>query len=186
MLVKKIISSTLIALVIAVSTIVLSSSANAQTNTTPTTPTAATQSKRCTVAQGRLTTLITTFDAAKAKHTQAYGELITKFETRIDSAQKNGYDVTEMTKARDEAKAKIEVYTQKNTTLTTAVNGTKNLACGDSDSGFTTSLTSSRSALTETRTSAAAVRTAFTEGIIASLKDYALWLNQQSATGEDK
>ena len=184
MLVKKIISSTLVALAITLSTVIIGSSVNAQTPTDPSTP-SSTQTKRCTIAQGRLNTRISTLDATKTKQSQTYNELLTKFETRIDSAQKNGYDVTEMTKARDEAKAKIEAYTQKATTLNTSVMATKNLSCGESDSAFTTSLTSSRTVLADTKTAAAAVRSTYTEKIVTSLKAYATWLDEQT-TGEDK
>lgn len=180
MLVKKIISSTLVALAVILSSLSIASTVNAQTTTTPPTQTT-NQSKRCTIAQGRLNTRITALDTVKTKQSQVYNDILTKFETRIDTAQKNGYDVTEMTKARDEAKAKIEVYNQKATALGTSIMATKNLSCGDSDTSFTTSLTSTRTALAEAKTASAAVRTAYSEKVITSLKDYATWLDAQVA-----
>lgn len=138
------------------------------------------QSARCTVAEARLQIRIDRVAREKTQRTETYETLQTKVNTAIDTAEGKGYDTTDLVAARANVQEKIDIYTQKATAYTTALQTTKDYACGESDGAFASALADARLALTQTRQAAIDVRVTFRSDAIPALQDYINWLKIQN------
>lgn len=181
---KKIISSSLLALTIALSGVITGAAVQAQTTTTTNTP--SNQTVRCSIAQSRLSARIESVETAKTTHLATYNELASKLDTIFETAEASGYITTELTSAKADVQAKTKLYEEKATAYSTSLSTTKELACGNSDTEFATALAASRKALTETRTANTEVKTAFKETVIPSLKNYITWFSEETATQNEQ
>lgn len=154
--------------------------------TTTTSPTAAKQSIRCTISEGRLTTVISKAGVAQAAQSKIYTDVMAKVATFITNATTDGYDTTKLAAAQTSTQNAIDDYSAKATAYATSLTATKALTCGESDGDYAASLLKTRAALLAVRTASLSVRTAARSDILPAVKDYATWLSTHLTTQEKK
>jgi hypothetical protein len=172
--VKRSITIGLMALAIVVGAFLAIPTVNAQTTTM-------TESLRCSVSQTRLTSKIERLEAAKASSNSVYGAITGKVDGFISSAQTSGYDVADMTAARDTVNAQLQLFVQKVEIYSNALASANDASCGSSDGEYVTALAAARQALAETRLAADGVRASVRSEVIPALQTYAAWLKDQAA-----
>lgn len=148
-------------------------------------PTASAQSSvmapRCTIAEPRLKTLVTTVGDLKEMRQATLSSVQTKVEAIIKTSKDAGYDVTKLTTANSNLKSLISNYETTSAQYGVALTATQTAACGEVESTYTSALTDARTKLAATRTANATARALIQTEIIPELQAYVLWLKVQAS-----
>jgi len=177
MLVKKILSLGILAIVFAMTAFVVAPATHAQTATAPT-------AAQCAVGQTRLIARITKAEAVKTAHTNVYTNIQTRLATLVDNATRNAYDTATLETAVSNFDTKVTTYIDKSAAYSAALLAAKDTACTATNAEFITAVAAARAALVEARTATAEVRSAFRADVVKELKAYAAWLKENATTEE--
>lgn len=160
---------------------------NTPTTTEPSTtpPTQTTGSKiaaaRCTIAEAKIETRSTKLTTAKDAHDMKFKGITERVTKLTTQAKEQGYDTAKLTSAQTKAQAAVDSYKTAFDTYKASLVATKAVACGESDTAFTTALAKSRTDLIAARTVAQALKTTITTSVIPAVKEYGAWLKEKAA-----
>ena len=180
----------LIAVITAITPIFTSSFATAQT--TPTDPQTTTQNTPeqpvngalCERVQTRLLTRINKVSELRDTHGEVYDTLLQRLDKVIDNAETKSYDTTQLSDARETVAAAIADYDKAVDALTTSLSTSAEVSC-ENPIRYVLLITNARTELKTVREASQAVRTAFVEEVIPTLKEYKTWL-QAEQSGENE
>lgn len=174
---KKLLTLGVLAIVLALSAIIVAPVTQAQSTTTLT-------AAQCAAAQARLTVRITKVEAVKTAHTSVYTQIQTKLATIVDNATEKGYDTTALAKASADLTTKITAYTDKSAAYSAALLAAKDTACTSTNAEFIAAIAKARIALAEARVATLEVRSTIRGDVKNELKAYGTWLKENATTEE--
>ena len=139
------------------------------------------QEKRCTIAENRISILLTRMKNVGEKRTTTYQNLKEKVQTAITKAENAGYDTTKLTTSMTSLDTAIKDYRATTISLYEKIQNTQNYACGESEGDFAEALRAARQQMPVVKQAAQHVHEVFTEQVKPELKAFREWLKNKES-----
>lgn len=133
---------------------------------------------RCTIAKGRITNAAATLQSVTGRQATVYTNIRERLNARLAVLQSKGYDTKDLQASSQTLNSQINDFTAKAQALHTTLTTVQDAACGDSDSDFTSALSSARTQLAQVRAASDSVNKTVRTTLVPQIKAAATWLTQ--------